>query len=138
MPWETFYGRSKPAGRQAQIRIQTKGVFTINKAAHDLLDHAEAVELLWDADRQMIGFRPISPEEPHAYPVRPTKKQGVTGSTYIISAKAFFATFRIPIDTLRQFTPRKVDDVVAIDLQEKGIDAARTRTQGRGQAHTAQ
>ncbi|MFC3297821.1 hypothetical protein ACFOD2_16695 [Clavibacter michiganensis subsp. insidiosus] len=40
------------------MTIQKRGLMSINRAAYEAIGKPEGVELLWDPERKLIGFRP--------------------------------------------------------------------------------
>src|SRR5690242_18790924 len=70
MPFEVFQKNSAPIPTVPAATIQKRGLISLNRAAYDLLDRPQAVELLWDAERRVIGLRPAAVDNTNAYPVR--------------------------------------------------------------------
>ena len=87
MPFEVFDKRMTPLAKAPSVTIQKRGVISLNKAAHDLIDSAETVELLYDRGRQVIALRASDDSSPHAYAVRNGSKRGPGQA--IVSATAF-------------------------------------------------
>jgi hypothetical protein len=78
------------------------------------LGQPEAVELLFDRDEQVMGFRAVPKDVAHAYAVRAQKN----ASSHLVSGRAFNQYYGITADASRRFPASMVDDVLAIDLKE--------------------
>lgn len=76
MPFEVFNKRMTPLAKAPAVTIQKRGVISLNKAAHELINSSETVELLFDADRQVMALRPAEDTSPHAYGVRAGSNKG--------------------------------------------------------------
>ena len=57
MPFEVFDKRMTPLAKAPSVTIQKRGVISLNKAAHDLIENAETVELLYDRERRVMALR---------------------------------------------------------------------------------
>ena len=68
--FEVFDKRMPLLAKAPSVTIQKRGVISLNKAAHDLINNAETVELLYDRDRNVIALRASDDSSPHAYAVR--------------------------------------------------------------------
>ena len=91
----------------------------------------EAVELLYDADERLVGFRSVDPSNPRAYRLR---RQG-HANNWIIGGQAFTKAFHIDTDTAMRY-PATIDDgVLVVDLKQPGTDATGVRARtGKGAA----
>ncbi|WP_272027902.1 hypothetical protein [Kocuria rosea] len=110
------------------MTIQKRGVISLNKAAHDLVDNAETVELLFDPDRRVMALRVIDDFSPHAYAVRSGSKRGP--GQVIVSATAFTAYYGIDTTATRRWKPFVEDGMLCVDLTTEGtvITGNRTKT----------
>jgi len=113
--WEAFTRRATPVVSGPLVTIQKRGTISLNRAAHELLGAPPAVELLFDVDEHVIGFRPVDPGVHHAYPVR---KQPSSFS-YLVAGQAFAKYYGIPIGETRRYTAAMIGDVLAIDLKQE-------------------
>lgn len=114
MAFEVFDRRNAPLAKSPSITIQKRGIFSISKAAHKLIDEAETVELLFDRENQVIGLRP-GPPSPHAYAIRPqTAKEN---SQAVLSATAFTQFYEIDTSVSRRWEPHLRDGILCIDLK---------------------
>ena len=128
MPFEVFDRRMTPLATAPSVTIQKRGVISLNKAAHDLVDNAETVELLYDRDRQVMALRAADVSSPHAYAVRSGSKHGPGQA--IVSATAFTAHYGIDTTATRRWKPFVEDGMPCVDLTEQGIVITGNRTKG--------
>ncbi|PLC10771.1 hypothetical protein AUQ48_17135 [Kocuria flava] len=129
MPFEVFDKRMTPLAKAPSVTIQKRGVISLNKAAHNLVDNAETVELLYDPDRKVMALRATDDSSPHAYAVRSGSKRGPGQA--IVSATAFTAHYGIDTTTTRRWKPFVEDGMLCVDLTTEGtvITGNRTKTQ---------
>ncbi len=121
--WQTFDRRAPSGLGEALVTIQRRGTFGFNAAARSAIGDPEAVELLYDPEERLIGFRPADPTLPHAYALR---KQGGSNS-WIIAGQAFTNRFGIPTGTALKYAATIEDDVLVVDLKTTGTDATGPR-----------
>ena len=128
MPFEVFDKRMTPLAKAPSVTIQKRGVISLNKAAHDLIDNAETVELLFDRDRQVMAVRATDDSSPHAYAVRSASKRGPGQA--VVSATAFTAHYGIDTTATRRWKPFVEDGMLCVDLTTEGtvITGNRTKT----------
>lgn len=126
MPFEVFDKRMTPLAKAPSVTIQKRGVISLNKAAHDLVDNAETVELLYDRDRQVMALRAADDSSPHAYAVRNGSKRGPGQA--IVSATAFTAHYGIDTAATRRWKPFVEDGMLCVDLTTEGTIITGNRT----------
>ena len=128
MPFEVFDKRMTPLAKAPSVTIQKRGVISLNKAAHDLIDNTETVELLFDRDRQVMAVRATDDSSPHAYAVRSASKRGPGQA--VVSATAFTAHYGIDTTDTRRWKPFVEDGMLCVDLSQEGtvITGNRTKT----------
>ena len=128
MPFEVFDKRMTPLAKAPSVTVQKRGVISLNKAAHDLVDNAETVELLYDRDRQVMALRAADDSSPHAYAVRNGSKRGPGQA--IVSATAFTQHYGIDTTATRRWKPFMEEGMLCVDLSEEGtvITGNRTKT----------
>jgi hypothetical protein len=128
MGFEIFDKRMTPLAKAPSVTIQKRGVISLNKAAHDLVDNAETVELLYDRDRHVMALRAADDSSPHAYAVRNGSKRGPGQA--IVSATAFTQHYGIDTTATRRWKPFVEDGMLCVDLTEEGtvITGNRTKT----------
>jgi len=123
MAFEVFDKRMAPLAKAPSITIQKRGIFSINKAAHKLINEAESVELLFDRDSEVIAMRPST--EPHAYAIRP-QSQREAGQA-ILSATAFTQYFNVDTSVSRRYKPYLDQGMLCIDLRGSSIEVVGNR-----------
>jgi hypothetical protein len=127
--FERFNKRLVPLGKAPYITVQKKGIIAFNRAAHALLGSPTTIELLYDPDEKIIGFRVADPEEEYAYAIRtsgPTQD-----STYLVSGRAFTRHYGIKTETARRykaFIDPDSPDILCIDLKHEGTVVSAGRT----------
>ncbi|KUG58516.1 hypothetical protein AVL61_16800 [Kocuria rosea subsp. polaris] len=126
MPFEVFDKRMTPLAKAPSVTIQKRGVISLNKAAHDLVDNAETVELLYDRDRHVMALRATDDTSPHAYAVRNGSKRGPGQA--MVSATAFTAHYEIDTTATRRWKPFVEDGMLCVDLTEEGTVITGNRT----------
>ncbi|MGX5359086.1 hypothetical protein [Kocuria sp. SM24M-10] len=89
MGFKVFDKRMTPLAKAPSVTIQKRGVISLNKAAHHLVNNAETVELLHDRERQVMALRAADDSSPHTHAVRNSSKRGPGQA--IVSATAFTA-----------------------------------------------
>ena len=129
MPFEVFDKRMTPLAKAPSVTIQKRGVISLNKAAHDLVDNAETVELLYDRDRRVMALRAADDSSPHAYAVRNGSKRGPGQA--IVSATAFTAHYGIDTTATRRWKPFMEDGMLCVDLTTEGTVITGNRTKTR-------
>jgi hypothetical protein len=124
MAFEVFTRKSRPTSTVATIGIQTRGTFSLNAAAFQLLVEAQKgkralsetvkkaegktekggkdvfIEFLYDSDRKMAGIRIAPPDSQNAYPLRKQK----AAESYLVTGKAFLEYNKIDHGKLRRYT----------------------------------
>lgn len=123
MGFEVFDKRMAPLAKAPSITIQKRGIFSINKAAHRLIDEPDTVELLFDKDAEIIAMRQSS--EAHAYAIRPQSATRDAGQV-ILSATAFTQYFDIDTSVSRRYKPFVKDTemgrLLCIDLKGESVE----------------
>lgn len=126
MGFEVFEKGSAPVSTVPAATIQKRGLISLNRAAHALIDSPEAVELLWDADRNMIGIRPASLENPNAYPARPQSPSSRKGPV-LIAGSLFTRHIGLDTSEARRWVPTVENGILVIDLNTPGTRATSNR-----------
>lgn len=134
MPFEVFDKWMTPLAKAPSVTIQERGVISLNKAAYDLIDNAETVELLYNRDRQLMALHATDDFSPHPYAVRYGSKR-VPGQA-IVSATAFTAHYGIDTTT-RRWKPFVEDGILCVDLTIEGTVITGNRMKGMVSAELA-
>jgi hypothetical protein len=122
--FQVFDKRAVPISGEPMVTIQRKGPISINKIAFHAMGKPAFVELLYDPDERIVGFRPLQEQLPHAYPVR---AQG-RSNTYLIAGHAFLKFYGIPNEVSTRYVAEMFGDVLGVDLKKKGIEVIGHRT----------
>jgi hypothetical protein len=112
MPFEVFSKRRAATSGRAYVSLQKKGIFALNHAAFALLGEPAAVELLFDVQHQIIGFRASDADSEHAYAVRLNAK----GTSHLISGTLFAKHYGIPIDQAQRWPVDLEDGVLCAHI----------------------
>lgn len=113
MAFEVFDKRKSSLKKTPSATLQKRGLLSLNGSAHQLIDAATSVELLYDSEARIIALRPS--EASHAYEFRIANKK--TGQV-IVSLTAFTEHYEIDTSESRRLTPRKEGDMLCLDLDE--------------------
>jgi hypothetical protein len=117
MPFEVFNEKVMATAGQAYVSIQKGGVIRMNRAAYALIGEPEQVELLFDAERQLVGLRPAKAGVPHAYVVR----KHARGSSFLVSGARFASHYGIPIDAGRRWLASLDGDILCFNVGEDPV-----------------
>ncbi|MGI8761390.1 MAG: hypothetical protein ACR2LF_08895 [Jatrophihabitantaceae bacterium] len=112
--FETFSRGLVPLKSQPQVTIQKRGAISLNKSAYVALDTPDAVELLYDRDKHIVGIRPVDARAGHAYPLRPSTRSA--SGPYVISAMAFTKFYDIDTSVTLRWFAYVEDGVLCVDL----------------------
>lgn len=124
--FEDFSRHSRPKLSKPLVTIQRKGTFTLNQAAFEALGKPEAIVLQMDPKENLMAFRVAEANDINAYRLRPAN----TGSTYLVSGKAFCDFYGIPMDQTRGYGAEMMGKVLAVDLKQQASDMSRGAAEG--------
>ena len=134
MGFEVFDKRAAVASKHPYVTMQRKGPFSFNQPAFELMGSPEAVELLYDRDTQRVGFRPVDPGRPRAFPVR---AQGKNSVTHVVAGQSFARHFELDTSVARRYSVAMEGDMLILDLRGDSIDVtgprARASADGSGE-----
>lgn len=119
MGFEVFQKGSAPVSTVPSATIQKRGLISLNRMAWELLDRPEGVELLWDADRQLIGLRAAPLSGPNSYPVRQQSSSSDKGPV-LIAGNLFTRHIGLDTTVAKRWVPEMRDGVLVIDLSKDG------------------
>ena len=131
--FETFTRRMVPLSHEPSVTIQKAGTISLNKSAHAAMGEPDYVELLFDAGNQVVGFRPSDSHSPHAYPLRPQRKDV---GPYMVAGTAFTKYYGIDTTVSRRWVAEVVDGVLCADLTKDCAIVTSNRS-GRGSSDNA-
>lgn len=123
--FKTFTKRMIPLARDPYVTIQRRGIISINAAAFELLGAPKAIELLYDPDEHIIGFRAVDEHEEHAYAFR--EASGKSVGPYIVSGTAFTKYFGIDTSKSLRWRAALDGDVLCVDLNTEGSEVTSNR-----------
>ncbi len=121
--FQVFDKRAIPMKKRPQVTIQAKGTLSFNASAHRLLGEPKAVELLYDREERVIGFRPTEPDGLNAYPMRPVS----AGGNFVVAGIAFLKYYDIPFGVPIRYEADFADGVLMVDLKGEGREALSSR-----------
>lgn len=130
MGFEVYEKGSAPVSTVPTATIQKRGLISLNRAAFDLIEQSEGVELLYDGERNLIALRPALLTNPNAYPAR--WQGNKVGKGPVLIAGSLF-TRHIGLDTTvaKRWSPRIQDGLLIIDLNEPGQKVVANRNRGK-------
>jgi hypothetical protein len=115
LSFQWFERGAAPRTTRPRVGIQTRGNFSLNRAAYEGLGEPTHVKLGFDEARQVIGIKAAGPDEPNAYPVRRQPR----AANYIFSGQAFTSHYGIPTEQARRYWGNIVGDVLVVDLTQE-------------------
>lgn len=119
MAFEVFEKGSAPLPTVPAVTIQKRGLMSINRAAFALIGSPNAVELLWDKERRIIGIRGAEATNPNAYPARPQTASSNRGPM-LVAGNLFTRYIELDTSVAKRWTPTIEDGVLCIDLKTPG------------------
>lgn len=128
--FEVFTRRMVPLVKQPAVTIQKRGNMSVNRAAFVALGEPQAVELLYDPSEKIVGFRAVSAETEHAYPVRPQGQK--EDGPYIVAGMAFTKYYGIDTSISRRWSASMQGDILCIDLKQEGTVVTSNRGRSTG------
>ncbi len=125
MPFEVFDKKSATSSKTPMVTIQKGGPFSLNKAAYDAMGAPEYVELLYDRDEKLIGFRPASLDNPRAYQVT---TQGTRSTGRQVPGRAFAKFYDLDVTVARRYPVEMRDGILVLDLKGDSVDVTGPRS----------
>jgi hypothetical protein len=111
--------------REPWVTIQKRGTISLNRSAYEMVGSPVAVELLYDAESQIVGMRGCDPRDRDAMRVRsPTGKD--TGP-FVVSAMAYLRFYEIRVDNSRRWLAYLEDQVLCVDLRTPSLPVTSNR-----------
>lgn len=118
MPFEIFDKRMTPLAKAPSVTIQKRGVISLDKVAHDMMDNTETVELPYDRDRSIMALPAATNSSSHAYALRNGSKRGP--ELAMVLATAFTQYYGIDHSHTRRWKPFVEDGMLCVDLLQVG------------------
>ena len=119
MPFELFTREVAAASGPPTVAIQKKGIFAFNRAAYAALGEPRAVALLFDRERQIVGFRAADPQDEDSQLVRPNAK----GNSYLVTGTLFTRHYGIDTRVGRRWAAHLEDDLLCINISEPPLNS---------------
>lgn len=97
------------------VAFHIRGLFALNELAYDALKRPEAIELFYDRDERVVGFKASTRDSPDSYAVRHHTKH-----SYQVEGRSFIKYYGIPEEAAgRRYAAKMVDDILAVDLKQQ-------------------
>lgn len=123
--FQVFDKRAVPSSVEPMVTLQRSGPISLNRAAYQAIGEPSHLELLYDPDERVIGFRAAKEKPPHAYPVR---VQGHATHSYLVAGLAFVKYFDILPKVSVRYVAQMYGDVLGVDLKQKGLEVTSNRS----------
>ncbi|MEJ5869363.1 hypothetical protein WDV85_16655, partial [Pseudokineococcus sp. 5B2Z-1] len=127
MAFKVFEKTSAPLAKVPTVTIQKARVFSISRSAHALIDSPAHVELLWDPERSIVGFRATEETNPNAFATRSTSDT----APVIVAGAKFIDVYKIDASVSRRWVAYEEDGILCVDISEPGTLVTSNRS-GRG------
>jgi hypothetical protein len=103
---------------EPHLTVHKRGTISINRSAFEALDSPEAVELLYDKGRSIIGLRPIEQRAENAYHVR--RPSNSPSGPWVISAMAFTKFYDIDTSATVRWVAYVDGEILCTDISAPG------------------
>lgn len=127
MGFTVYQKGSAPVATVPTLTIQKRGLLSVNRAAYEMMGQPDAVELLWDADRRVIGLRGAPVDGPNSYPVRAQSANSSKGPL-LIAGSLFTRYIELDTTEAKRWVPEMEGDVLCVDLNKPHQRAASNRS----------
>lgn len=118
MPFEVFTERNaRKVIPEPLVTLHRTGGFALNRAAYEALGKPERIELLYDREERIIGFRLDEDAQAHTYPV----SQANDSQYYTFSGHAFRNYYDLGERDTGRFRARLIDGILTVDLKEEPV-----------------
>lgn len=129
--FEVFtHKQSRPPRDEAWVTINSRGGITLSEAAYHQLGSPEAVQLLYNRDEQIVGFRAAMAPSLDAYAIRPFNG----GTSFGVAGKAFTQHYGIDTTVARRRPTVMDGDLLCVDLKQAGTVVTSNRARDRESA----
>lgn len=137
MAFEVFQKSSAPVSKVPTVTIQRRGLMSLNRAAHGLIGAPDFVELLWDAERRIVGLRAADEGNPNAYPARPQSSSKDNKGPILVAGAVFARHYDIPTDESRRWVVRADDGILLVELDKESQKVTSNRNGRNAQSAAA-
>ncbi|MDM7921176.1 MAG: hypothetical protein QUS14_02660 [Pyrinomonadaceae bacterium] len=109
-------GPSRAGAERIKVSLNSRGVFYLNYVGIRKLGNPEAVSLLYDAHKRIIGIKPTEAWRPNAFPLRAKNDK----RTHWIGGIPFCRHFDIKVMRTIQFNNARVGDdgILRLNLED--------------------
>jgi hypothetical protein len=115
MPFEVFSKQAFAAAGEPTVSIQRRGIISMNHAAFVALGEPEAVELLYDRAKHLVGLRAVEPDAETANPVR----SDGSSSGHVVTAMKFTKHYGIPTDVGHRWVAKLDGDILLVEISKR-------------------
>ena len=120
MAWEEFDRKTASRTKDPTMTIQRRGTISLSGPAVDLLVGSDekadkiSVDLLYDADRELVGIRLAHQDNPNPHLLR---RQG-RSEVYLVSGTLFCAHYDIDTSVARRYRAKFHDGILGVRLSD--------------------
>ncbi len=117
--FESFNRHMLALKDEPHLTIHKRGTISINRTAFESIGSPDAVELLYDRDKCIVGLRPIDQRADNAYHVR--SPVASPSGPWVISAMAFTKFYDIDTSVSRRWPCYMDGNVLCVNVSSPGI-----------------
>jgi hypothetical protein len=115
--------------RDPWVTIQKRGTISLNRSAYEILGSPDAVELLYDADSQIVGLRECDSHDRDAVRVRSPTGKDI--GPFVVSAMAYLRFYEIAVEVSRRWPAYVEEGVLCVDLRTPSLPVTSNRARRR-------
>jgi hypothetical protein len=124
--FEVFDKANLSLRREPLVTILKAKILSLNQAAYAALEYPDAVELMYDRTKRIIGLRAVVATARHACFVRPSTAHSASGQ-FMVSAMAFLKHYEIATATSRRWVAWLEDEILCVALDDEAITVTSNR-----------
>ena|SRR5688500_14010879 len=107
--WEEFAAPGSSRIAELHVSLSPSGTVIVSRKAHEALGRPLHIVLLWDADTDTIGIRPVPPRTLNAFRLYPS-----SAGAYRFHALRFIAKYDIRLEHTVRFPTASIEDGVLL------------------------
>ncbi len=112
--WKEFEIGPAKKGKM-HVTLCRKGNIMIGAAAFDRFGRPDAVILMYDEEKKLIGLRPAHPKTPNAFPTHGSKN----GRHRVVRANRFYRHHELFVERMMAFiNPRMEGAMLVLDMND--------------------
>jgi len=119
--WIEFDDPGTPRIAKLHVSISPTGGMNLSRNAYEALGKPSHVVMLWDADTETIGLRPVPPRTLNAFQLYDSGRSGA----YRFHALRFVEKHKIKLDFTVRFPTARIEDGVLILELNQGVRSPR-------------